>query len=71
MARLKPTPKEIQLHVAQLAETPQTIREIVAGLNSDDLGWSPSRKDWSVVEVLAHLRACADVWSYKINLPCR
>jgi len=66
MPRLKPTPKEIELYVAQLAETPKTIQAIVAGLSADDLRWSPSLKDWSVVEILAHLRACADVWTYSI-----
>jgi hypothetical protein len=66
MPRLKPTPKEINLHVAQLADTPTTIRKIIASLSADDLKWSPSPKDWSVVEVLAHLRACADAWSYSI-----
>lgn len=66
MPRLKPTAKEIELHLAQLVDTPPSIQAFVAGLSADDLRWSPGKKDWSVVEILAHLRACADVWSYSI-----
>jgi hypothetical protein len=66
MARLKPSPKEIDLHVTQLADTAPQLQSIVTGLSGDDLRWSTSKKDWSVVEILAHVRACADVWTYSI-----
>ncbi len=66
MPRLKPTPKEIDLHLTQLAENPAAIQTIVAGLSADDLRWSPGKKHWSAVEILAHLRACADVWCFSI-----
>lgn len=66
MPRLKATPGEIERYLSQLAETPVIIRNLVAGLSADDLKWSPNPKDWSVIEVLAHLRACADAWSYSI-----
>jgi hypothetical protein len=66
MPRLKAMPGETERYLTQLVDTPQTIRNIVAGLSTDDLKWSPSSKDWSVVEILAHVRACADVWTYSI-----
>ena len=67
MPRLKPTPKEIDLHLGQLTETPDALRMMTAKLSEDDLHWSPGKKDWSLVEVLAHVRACADVWTYSIH----
>ena len=45
-----------------LAETPSRIAALTAGLVADQLHTSPSRDEWSVNDVLAHLRACADVW---------
>lgn len=66
MPRLKPTPKEIELHLTQLADTPLNLQGMVVGFSDADLHWSPSSKDWSVVEVLAHIRACADVWAFSI-----
>lgn len=44
-----------------LAETPRQIESITAGLNATQLRTPPNRGEWSVSEILAHLRACADV----------
>jgi len=45
-----------------LAETPQRIAALTAGLAPAQLHAAPSRDEWSAHEVLAHLRACADIW---------
>ena len=66
MPRLKATSGEIERHLAQLADTVPALLNMTSGLGADELSWSPGPKEWSVVEILAHLRACADVWSYSI-----
>ncbi|HEX8999899.1 MAG TPA: DinB family protein, partial [Blastocatellia bacterium] len=45
-----------------LAETPQRIAELTDGLTPDQLHAAPDPDEWSANDVLAHLRACADVW---------
>jgi hypothetical protein len=45
-----------------LAETPPRIAALTDGLGPEQLQTSPGDSEWSVNEVLAHLRACADVW---------
>lgn len=56
----KPLTKEQIL--AALAEVPATIAVITNGLTEAQLHTSPGDEQWSVNEVLAHLRSCADVW---------
>jgi hypothetical protein len=45
-----------------LKETPPRLAKMTAGLTSDKLHTAPSAGEWSANEVLAHLRACDDVW---------
>jgi hypothetical protein len=45
-----------------LAETPQRIAALTAGLAPAQLHTPPNHDEWSANDVLAHLRACADVW---------
>ncbi len=45
-----------------LADTPPRIAALTAGLGPDHLHATPGDGGWSAHEVLAHLRACADVW---------
>jgi len=45
-----------------LAQTPPRIAALAAGLKPDQLHATPNYGGWSANEVLAHLRACADVW---------
>lgn len=45
-----------------LAETPPRIAALTAGLAPAQLHTAPSHDGWSANDVLAHLRACADVW---------
>ena len=44
-----------------LAATPERIRESAADLSPAELRERLEASEWSIVEVLAHLRACADV----------
>ena len=45
-----------------LAEAPPRLAELTAGLEPAQLCANPGRDEWSANDVLAHLRACADVW---------
>ena len=45
-----------------LAETPRRIDAIAAEVDPTRLNVRPSPDEWSANDVLAHLRACADVW---------
>lgn len=48
--------------LAILKETPPRLAKLTAGLNSTHLYYAPGVGDWSVSEVLAHIRACNEVW---------
>lgn len=45
-----------------LAATPPRIAALTAGLTPAHVQTAPNPDEWSANEVLAHLRACADVW---------
>lgn len=45
-----------------LAEMPARISAQTAGLERRQLETAPEEGEWSLIEMLAHLRACADVW---------
>ena len=45
-----------------LAEGPPRIAALTAGLASAQLQTPPGPAEWSANDVLAHLRACADMW---------
>jgi hypothetical protein len=45
-----------------LAETPTRLAALTADLPPDQLHTTPNHDEWSANDVLAHLRACADVW---------
>jgi len=48
--------------LAMLAATPPRIAALTAGLAPAPLQAAPAPNQWSANEVLAHLRACADMW---------
>jgi hypothetical protein len=48
--------------LALLAATPQRIATLTASLEPARLHTVPPSDEWSANDVLAHLRACADVW---------
>jgi thiaminase len=45
-----------------LSESPSTLAALTASMTHEQLHISPAVGEWSVNEILAHLRACADVW---------
>jgi hypothetical protein len=45
-----------------LAETPKRLAALTEGLAPERLRTAPGDGEWSANDVLAHLRACADVW---------
>ena len=49
-----------------LAEGPRRIAALAAGLAPARLHTAPNDDEWSANDVLAHLRACADVWGGSI-----
>lgn len=55
-------PLGVEQVLALLTATPDRIAAITAPLTADRLHEPPSPGEWSANEVLAHLRACADVW---------
>lgn len=48
--------------LALLQETPLRLAELTAGLAPAQFQAAPSLGEWSISEVLAHLRACSDAW---------
>ncbi len=52
----------IEQILTMLAEAPPRIAALTAGLTPDQLCAAPSPDEWSANDVLAHLRACADMW---------
>jgi hypothetical protein len=66
MARIRPTPVEIERHLNALQATPGHLLRLANGSSEEGLTLSPRRGVWSAIQILAHLRACSDVWTYSI-----
>jgi hypothetical protein len=62
------TPLTIDQILTQLAGQPKSIAALTAGLPRARLHGSPSRGEWSLNDVLAHLRSCADMWGKYIAM---
>jgi DinB family protein len=56
------TPLTIDEVLTRLAEQPREITAFTAGLPRARLHRAPGQGEWSVNDVLAHLRSCADIW---------
>ncbi|HRQ42263.1 MAG TPA: DinB family protein [Chloroflexota bacterium] len=52
-----------------LKETPLRLANFTSGLSAVQLHTAPGSGEWSVNEVLAHLRACDDVWGSYYIMP--
>jgi hypothetical protein len=63
-----PTAAEIEQILAQLILTPRRIRELAQGHVQQRLQARPDPQAWSANDILAHLRACADVWGKSIQV---
>jgi len=53
--------------VAILEQTPHRLRELTDGVSRSQLHVSVAG-EWAVIEILAHLRACADKWGEAIEI---
>ena len=56
------TPLTIDEVLTRLAEQPKEIAALTRGLPRARLHRAPNRGEWSVNDVLAHLRSCGDMW---------
>jgi hypothetical protein len=52
----------IEQMLTLLEETPRRIAALTAELSPAQLRTAPAPDEWSANDVLAHLRACADMW---------
>jgi hypothetical protein len=56
------TPRTNAEILTMLATFPSRLAHLTEGLSPDQLEASPEPGEWSARDVLAHLRACADMW---------
>lgn len=56
------TPRSIEQVLTQLTEQPKTIAKLTADLSRSRLHDAPKHGEWSINDVLAHLRSCSDMW---------
>ena len=62
------TPAEIEDILEQLARTPLRIAAWSSIYDEGRMYLKPQEEAWSVNDVLAHLRACAEVWGKSIRI---
>jgi uncharacterized damage-inducible protein DinB len=62
-----PTRSEIQTVLRALSETPKQIARLARGCRHQQLHRKPAADAWSAREIVAHLRACAEVWGGSID----
>ena len=60
------SPAETESVLRLLAATPRRIAALIQGAEIDKLHFRPNQDSWSASDILAHLRACADVWGKSI-----
>jgi hypothetical protein len=63
---MKATASEIEKYLGTISETPQRLARTVKGLDNARLQFKADSKSWSVNDILAHLRSCADLWTHSI-----
>lgn len=56
------TPRTIEQLQTMLTDTPARLAELTEGLSPAQLLAPPQPGEWSARDVLAHLRACSDMW---------
>jgi hypothetical protein len=57
---------EMDKVLVDLQETPRRITALTGAYPREQLHTRPAPDAWSAVEILAHLRTCADVWGKSI-----
>ena len=63
---MEATSAQIETLLKSLAETPRRIASATLDLEDTCLQFKPNKNSWSVNDILAHLRACADVWGRSV-----
>src|SRR5215475_14415664 len=63
---MKATQKEIEKALALLTKTPVRIAALTKDMDDVLLQTRYDKPSWSVNDILAHLRSCADVWTHSI-----
>ena len=63
---MKATTSEMEKYLAILSETAPRLEQAVKGQDEARLHFKADKTAWSVNEILAHLRACADLWTHSI-----
>lgn len=58
---------DAQLTLKALADTPRLIARVARGRTARQLHRAPAPDAWSARDILAHLRACAEVWGHSID----
>lgn len=66
MARKSVKQVDIDQQLGLLSETVVRIAAITSGRTEEELSLSQQPGEWSAVEILAHLRACDEVWMHSI-----
>ena len=61
-------PLTIEQNLTMLAATPSHLADLTEGLTPAQLLTAPEPGEWSARDVLAHLRACSDMWGKYIVL---
>jgi hypothetical protein len=61
------TPLEIETVLNLLAATPQRLAALSAGVENTRLHTNGGEEAWSSNDILAHLRACTDVWTKSMD----
>jgi uncharacterized damage-inducible protein DinB len=63
---MKASSADIEKFVRILSETPLRISRATTGVDEAHLQAKIDEKSWSVNDILAHLRSCADLWTHSI-----
>lgn len=63
---MKATVSEIEKYLKVISETSERIAQATKGFDEAHLQLSADSKSWSVNDILAHLRSCADLWTHSI-----
>jgi hypothetical protein len=57
----------VEQNLSILRNTPGRLSDLASGLTEAQLHAFPEPGEWSVTEIVAHLRSCADVWGDAIE----
>lgn len=58
---------EIRMTLTTLSNTPKQIARVARGRTEHELHRKPAPEAWSARDIVAHLRACAEVWGSSID----